>query len=147
MNIYFICTGNTCRSPMATAILKSKNLPNVSVKSAGIYAQQGSPMSQNAQYVLNQKNIIHEHQSMPFTLEDAQWADVILTMTTAHKDMIKQISHDVAHKTFTLKEYIAMDGQLNVQDPYGGHVAIYEQTYEELNEAIDQLVNKLRMGE
>ena len=147
MNIYFICTGNTCRSPMATAILKNKNLPNVSVKSAGIYAQEGSAMSQNAQYVLDQKSIIHDHKSMPFTLEDAQWADIILTMTTAHKDMIQQISHDVAHKTFTLKEYVAMDGQVNVQDPYGGDIALYEQTYEELNEAINLLVKKLTMGE
>ena len=48
MNIYFVCTGNTCRSPMAEAILKNKKLPNVNVKSAGIYALEGGEMSENA---------------------------------------------------------------------------------------------------
>ena len=60
MNIYFICTGNTCRSPMAEAILRSKGIDNVSVRSAGVYAQDGWPIS------LNAKTLIEEA-DMPYT--------------------------------------------------------------------------------
>ncbi|MER1957515.1 MAG: low molecular weight protein arginine phosphatase [Solibacillus sp.] len=146
MNIYFICTGNTCRSPMAAMILKNKNIENLEVRSAGIYAQQGSAMSQNAQVVLNQNNIEHHHQSSLFNEQDAQWADLILTMTTAHKEMVLRLVDDVGHKTFTLNEYVGMDVQ-DIQDPYGGNVFVYEQTFEQLNTAIEKLAKKIRTEE
>ena len=72
MNIYFICTGNTCRSPMAEAILKSKNLDNVSVRSAGIYAMEGGEMSENAKQALANEGIFHNHISHSVTPEDLQ---------------------------------------------------------------------------
>lgn len=146
MNIYFICTGNTCRSPMAAAILMNKNIKNLQVRSAGIYAQQGSAMSQNAQYVLNQKNIEQDHRSSLFSQQDAQWADLILTMTTAHKEMVLRLVDNVSHKTFTLNEYVGNDVR-DIQDPYGGDVFVYEQTFEQLNEAIEKLEEKIRMEE
>lgn len=46
--ILFVCTGNTCRSPMAEAILKSKKIDGLEVKSAGIYAATGSEASAHA---------------------------------------------------------------------------------------------------
>lgn len=146
MNIYFICTGNTCRSPMAAAILMNKNIKNLQVRSAGIYAQQGSAMSQNAQSVLDQKNIEQDHRSSLFNQQDAQWADLILTMTTAHKEMVLRLVDNVSHKTFTLNEYVGND-VLDIQDPYGGDVFVYEQTFEQLNEAIEKLEEKIRMEE
>lgn len=145
MNIYFICTGNTCRSPMAEAILKAKNNDTINVRSAGIYTRNGMDMSQNAQEVLTQKNISHDHSSSQFTVEDAHWADLILTMTAAHKEMVMHLVEQAAHKTFTLKEYVAMENGLDIQDPFGGNVQIYEQTYEQLNEAINLLEKKLKL--
>lgn len=146
MNLYFICTGNTCRSPMAEAILVSKNIPNLEVRSAGIYARAGSAMSQNAQQVLDQNNVQHQHQASLFNEQDAQWADLILTMTWSHKVMLLQLVDNIAHKTFTLNEYVGNDIR-DVQDPYGGDVSVYEQTFKQLNEAIDKLEKKLRMEE
>ena len=143
MNIYFICTGNTCRSPMAATILKSKNIENLEVRSAGIYAQQGSAMSQNAQTVLQQKKLEQHHQSALFNEQDAQWADLILTMTTAHKEMVLRLVDHVAHKTFTLNEYVGMDVP-DIQDPYGGDVFVYEQTFDQLNAAIEKLEKKMK---
>lgn len=146
MKIYFICTGNTCRSPMAATILKNKNIGNLEVRSAGIYAQQGSTMSQNAQVVLAQKKMEYHHQSSLFNEQDAQWADLILTMTAAHKDMVLRLVDHVAHKTFTLNEYVGIDIQ-DIQDPYGGDVFVYEQTFDQLNAAIEKLEKKIRTEE
>lgn len=146
MKIYFICTGNTCRSPMAATILKNKNIGNLEVRSAGIYAQQGSTMSQNAQVVLAQKKMEYHHQSSLFNEQDAQWADLILTMTAAHKEMVLRLVDHVAHKTFTLNEYVGIDIQ-DIQDPYGGDVFVYEQTFDQLNAAIEKLEKKIRTEE
>ncbi|WP_339197517.1 low molecular weight protein arginine phosphatase [Solibacillus sp. FSL R5-0449] len=144
MNIYFICTGNTCRSPMAAAILQAKNYENITVRSAGIYAHKGNEMSLNAKEILHRKNISQSHRSSQFTVEDAQWADLILTMTTAHKEMVLRLAGEAAHKTFTLKEYVEMES-LDIQDPFGGNLQVYEQTYEQLNEAINKLETKLKL--
>ena len=147
MNIYFICTGNTCRSPMAEAILKSKNIEGIEVRSAGIYAMEGRPMSQNASTVLNQENIKHNHKSSIFNAQDAAWADLILTMTAAHKDQVLRLSEEAHGKTYTLNEYAMPQKGVDIQDPYGGDLYVYQQTFDQLNEAIHNLEKKLEMEE
>ncbi|PKC51965.1 phosphotyrosine protein phosphatases I, partial [Rhizophagus irregularis] len=107
MNIYFVCTGNTCRSPMAEAILKHKQLDGVHVKSAGIYALEGGGISENSKAVLEKENIPFEHKTSQVNENDIEWADLILTMTLAHKQMILHSFPMAKDKTFTLKEYVA----------------------------------------
>ena len=132
---------------MAEAILKAKNYENINVRSAGIYAYEGNGMSRNAEEILLQKDIFQSHQSSQFTKSDAQWADLILTMTTAHKEVVISLVEEAAHKIFTLKEYVEMEDGADIQDPYGGSLQIYEQTYNELNEAINKLEIKLKLEE
>lgn len=146
MNIYFVCTGNTCRSPMAEAILKSKSLPNVHVKSAGIYALEGGGMSENARAVLLEENIHHEHISKQITEQDIEWADLILTMTSAHKEMLVRTYEQAKNKTYTLKEYVTPYSSQDVFDPFGGDISTYKQTYQELKRLIEQFELKHREG-
>lgn len=147
MNIYFVCTGNTCRSPMAEAILKNKNIEEIQVKSAGIFALEGGKISENSKTVLEQENINFIHTTRQVKTEDVEWADLILTMTTAHRDMILQRFENAQGKTYTLKEYVAPYSSLDVSDPYGGDINTYKNTYEELNRLIEELVNKLTGGD
>lgn len=146
MNIYFVCTGNTCRSPMAEAILKHKNIDGIQVKSAGIYALEGGKISEHSKSVLEQENIQFHHTTRQVNEEDIAWADLILTMTAAHRDLILQFYEQARGKTYTLKEYVTPYSSLDVSDPYGGDLNTYKNTYEELNRLIEELVNKITGG-
>ncbi|MFS0817838.1 low molecular weight protein arginine phosphatase [Lysinibacillus sp. 1P01SD] len=143
MKILFVCTGNTCRSPMAEVILKHKRVDNVEVRSAGIYAMPNAHMSAHAQQVLNEAQMSHQHLATQLSFAEIEWADLILTMTSAHKDTVISNYPGSEYKVYTLKEYTNEGSLENVVDPYGGNKAIYEATFAELKELIDQLIKKL----
>ncbi|ESU34453.1 hypothetical protein G3A_01475 [Bacillus sp. 17376] len=142
--ILFVCTGNTCRSPMAEAILKSKQLSGVEVKSAGVYAPNGAEASVNAKAVLEENNISHDHRSSTLTREDIDWATLVLTMTQSHKGLIINQYPFAADKTFTLKEFADVKENLDVADPFGGNEQIYRQAFKEIQKSIERILDKIR---
>ncbi|UUZ82572.1 low molecular weight protein arginine phosphatase [Paenibacillus sp. P26] len=111
--ILFVCTGNTCRSPMAEGMLRKmlteQGFAGVEVKSAGVAAYEGSPMSDHAATVLKSKGCTVSGQSTPLTEELIAWADLILTMTSSHKRHTIQLYPESVDKVFTLKEYVNGD--------------------------------------
>ncbi|WP_432354057.1 low molecular weight protein arginine phosphatase [Sporosarcina sp. A2] len=145
MNICFICTGNTCRSPLAEGILKSKHLEGVSVRSAGLYATDGGPISTQSKFILEENGMPITSTSRRFSERDLQWADHVLTMTASHRDTLRQVYPHGAQKIVTLKEFVGAS-EYDVQDPYGGNLDVYQDTFDELSEQIDVLARKL-MGE
>ncbi|WP_068777392.1 low molecular weight protein arginine phosphatase [Paenibacillus sp. FJAT-26967] len=111
-HILFVCTGNTCRSPLAEGMLKQlagqENL-EIHIRSAGVYANDGSPISQQSSSVLREKGCEASITSRLLGIQEVKWADLILTMTNEHKRGVVQRFPEAAGKTFSLKEYVEDD--------------------------------------
>jgi protein arginine phosphatase len=111
--ILFVCTGNTCRSPMAEGImrrlLEDQGLQQVEVRSAGVAAYNGTPMSDHAATILQEKGFTEKLQSTALDEELLQWADLVLTMTNNHKRHTIQLYPETVDKVATLKEYVQDD--------------------------------------
>lgn len=148
MRILFVCTGNTCRSPMAEAILKNKAVEGIEVKSAGVFAVDGSLASSHARTVLGENNIPEEHRSTMLSEAEITWATHIFTMTNGHKASVLAYFPEAANKTYTLMEFAAVEDSGNligqdVVDPFGGPLELYRQTFAEIESAIEKIINRL----
>ncbi|WP_206109254.1 low molecular weight protein arginine phosphatase [Paenibacillus sp. HB172176] len=110
--ILFVCTGNTCRSPMAEALLRQMARQRgitLAVRSAGVSTVDGLPVSRQTLETLRRRDIDHTGTSRAMTAEAINWADLILTMTSGHKrDLIHRHPASV-DKVYTLKEFANQD--------------------------------------
>jgi protein-tyrosine-phosphatase len=112
VRILFVCTGNTCRSPLAEGMLRNmlqEEQLDAEVRSAGVSAMNGSPISRNSAAILKEAGISDELSSSALGQTDVDWADVILTMTMSHKGTVIQRHPSAIEKTFTLKEFVEDD--------------------------------------
>lgn len=149
--ILLVCTGNTCRSPMAEGILKAlikeRGLDGeIHVSSAGVNTLDGLPATPNAIEAAKVWNIdIAGHRSRQLTREMVDEADLILAMSPEHAAAIMRRDIDSLRKTYLIKGFPSpfSTAQEGVQDPIGGTLDEYNQTYLELDEVLRRIEGKL----
>lgn len=146
--ILFVCTGNTCRSPMAAALFNrlatEKNIGYEAV-SAGLSAAEGSPASFNAIRAMEDypSADLSCHRSGRLTRNDVEEASLILTMERFHRQMILSMYPEAYQKVFTLKEYVyGTDG--DIADPYGGDETEYRHCAAIISQAVENLIEMLK---
>ena len=139
--IIFVCTGNTCRSPMAEALMRQRIADrlqcsiaeledrNIMVMSAGIAAMAGGRASPESVQLMQERGIdINLHESQPLSERLVRFADLILTMTRGHRDAIVAQWPDAAARTKVLCR-----DNTDVSDPMGGPLDRYRRCAEQID--------------
>lgn len=155
MHIVFVCTGNTCRSPMAAFLLQQKIREkglDWTVTSAGLFAAAGMPMSGHAVDALRDLGIDGSaHFSQPVTPELIASADYVFTMTEAHRADLLVRFPDFSRKIYQLGRFVldadtgSRDaGRYDIVDPFGGSKEEYLGCASELSDYINSLIDRLQ---
>lgn len=137
MNIVFVCTGNTCRSPMAQALAiqqAQKQGLDCHIISAGLAAYRDAGASENAIEAMREIGVdISGHRSQPLTPSIIRQADIIVPMTDQHRQLLTAMGVP-AEKLRSIGE---------IPDPYGGDLDVYRQCRDTLQQAVTALLSQL----
>ena len=145
IKIVFVCTGNTCRSPMAevmAAQIFGEYGLDVEVSSAGVSAFEGQPASKHAVSVMKEGGLcLLSHRANIVSSDMLEAAALVLTMTGGHRAVLLSDYPAVMGKVFTLAEYVGHDE--DVADPFGGSVDEYRACAAQIREFLILAAGKL----
>ena len=155
--IVFVCTGNTCRSPMAEYLLKQalkkSKLRGFKVCSAGISAVKGEQMNSKSVQVLTENGIaVGKFLSAPITDKLLKDGFAFVCMTEKHSDFLMDMRWNVLRKSGAdeVENNVYSFGELagyNVPDPYGKDIDAYRYVYQLLEGGMYALIEKLHLRE
>ncbi len=147
--VLVVCSGNTCRSPLAAAMLAARlaadpELAAIEVSSAGTSAWDGSPASEGAYLVALERGLdLSTHRARMLTSDLVQRAELVLTMSDAHSHRVADLGG--AEKVHTWGSFAQVaDAPADIPDPFGGDVSAYRDTADMLERLLEPIVARLR---
>ena len=147
--VLILCTANICRIPMAAGLLRHALLGmpepvrGVGVVSAGVSARLGAPVTEHSVTALKRVGIdISDHRSQPLTQKLLDHALAVFCMTETHRLTIAATADPVPRHLLLFREF--MPGDREIEDPFGGPLALYEGARDEMVEAVPSVVEFIR---
>ena len=146
MRILFVCTGNTCRSPLAEGIarrlIKERALTDIEVSSAGTSAWPDAPASDGALLVAMEHGVdLADHRARPLSPEIVAASDVILAMGPHHLERAEALGG--SGRSWLLTGFVNAGNARPVSDPFGGDLAVYRSTFVELEQEIGGILDRI----
>lgn len=144
-----MCTGNTCRTPLAEAAARREAIRrelDVEVRSAGTFAARGQPASGGALRTAQRQGLdLSGHRSEPVTEEALDWADEVYGMTPSHVRVVNSAAGEEVATLLTgllAPDHPARGGP--VTDPVGGPDAAYQEAFELIHECVTRLLDRIQ---
>lgn len=146
MDVIFVCTGNTCRSPLAEALARrsaEQRGIDVTVGSAGIGAALGSPATDGAILVGLERGVdLSRHRSRPLLPGAVGEDTVVLAMASGHVSGVRAVAPNA--RVYLLDEYASHGASMRpVTDPYGGDLADYRAAADAIESMLDAVLDRL----
>lgn len=150
MHLLFVCTGNTCRSPLAEGIARqliaTEGVVGVTVGSAGVHAEDGSPASDGSLLVAMEHGLdLADHRSRALTPALVESANVVLALGPSHLPGIAELGGESV--AYLLTDFATHGREsAGVSDPFGRSLDVYRETYVELRALVEQVIDRVRDG-
>lgn len=145
--VLFVCTGNSCRSVMAEALLKKKleerDRSDVEVLSAGIMMLGGMGATEQTKEILKEEGMdVSPHLSQMVTKDTIDKSDIILVMEKLHEEKILEMAPQAKNRLFLLKEFAKIsDDNLDIKDPIGKSTEFYVEIFATIKQAIERIID------